>query len=122
MSGTTSGIHFFKSGEDTHMTVFRGKSLDFEVIWGGAAPIDITGFAAALHVRNASGALMMDLSTANGRVAITGAEGKLRFTAPPEVTRAVDAPGVYELELQTPAGHVYRVLSGSVSIVSEIVQ
>ena len=93
MSGTTSGILFRKSGSDTHMTVFRGKSLNFEVIWGGSTPIDIIGFTANLQARDAAGELMMELSTANGRVANGGANGKLTFTAPPSVTQGVSAPG-----------------------------
>lgn len=49
MSGTTSGVQFHSIGHDTHMTVFRDKSLSFEVIWGGAEPIDITGYSASPH-------------------------------------------------------------------------
>lgn len=122
MSGTTSGVKFAQSGADIHMTIYRGKSLRFELIWGGANPIDITGHVAALQARNAAGELMLDLSTANGRIANGGASGKLTFTATPEATRAVDAPGSYEIELQTPSGDVYRVISGNVSIVDEVVQ
>ncbi len=122
MSGTTSGIAFAQSGADTHMTVYRGKSLRFEVIWGGSSPIDITGHSAKLQVRDAAGHLMLELSTANGGIANGGGDGKLTFTATPEATRAVDAPGSYELELQTVSGEVYRVISGNVSIVDEVVQ
>jgi hypothetical protein len=122
MSGTTSGVLFRNSGSDTHMTVFRGKSLNFEVIWGGSAPIDITGFTASLQARDAAGALMMELSTANGRVVNGGADGKLTFSAPPSVTQAVNAPGTYELELTAPSGDVYRVISGKVSIEDEVAQ
>lgn len=122
MSGTTSGVKFAQSGPDTHLTIYRGKSLRFEVIWGGSSPIDITGHSAALQVRDAADRLMLDLSTANGGIVNGGANGKLTFAAGPEATRAVDAPGSYELELQTPSGDVYRVISGNVSIVDEVAQ
>jgi len=122
MSGTTSGVLFAKSGQDTHMTIFRGKSLRFEIIWGGAAPIDITGYSAALQVRGAGGELLMELSTANGRVSNGGTDGKLTFTAPPQATRAVTGPGAYELELTSASGEVYRVISGLVSIEDEVAQ
>ena len=103
------------------MTVFRGKSLSFEVIWGGATPIDITGHTASLQARNSAGGLMMELSTANGRVNNGGANGRLTFSAPPSVTAAVNAPGTYELELTTPSGAVYRVISGRVTFEEEVV-
>lgn len=120
MSGTTSGVLFTMSGNDTNMTVFRGKSLAFEVVWGGDTPIDITGWTACLQARDAAGRLMMDLSSANGRVANGGANGKLSFTAPPEVTRGITAPGYYEMELTTPTGRVFRVISGKVAFEEEI--
>jgi len=122
MSGTTSGVLFRKSGSDTHMTVFRGKSLNFEVIWGGTAPIDITGYTAKLQARDAAGQLMLELSTANGRVANGGGNGRFTFTAPPSVTQGVNAPGTYELELTSPGGEVYRVISGNVSFEEEVAQ
>lgn len=54
MSGTKSGVQFSTNGADTDMTIYRGKSLAVEVIWGGAEPIDITGYLACLLLRNAA--------------------------------------------------------------------
>lgn len=122
MSGTTSGVLFRASGLDTDMIVYRGKSLSFEVVWGGATPVDITGHTASLQARTSAGQLMMELSTANGRVANGGANGKLTFSAPPSVTQAVKAPGTYELELTTPSGAVYRVISGNITFEEETAQ
>ena len=119
MSGTTSGVLFETSGTNTNMAIYRGKTLAFDVIWGGAAPINITGFSASLQARNTSGDLMLDLTNANGRIVIGGANGRLSFNAPAAMTRAVDRPGHYELELVTPAGQVYRVISGKVTVVEE---
>ena len=121
MSGTTSGVAFTQSGASTEMTLYRGKSLAFEVVWGGPSPIDITGYTASLQVRSHTGRLLMELSSANGRVVNGGGNGRLAFAAPPAVTRAVDTHGTYELELTAPTGHVYRVISGNVAIEEEIV-
>ncbi len=120
MSGTTSGVLFKSSGADTDMIVYRGKSLSFEVVWGGLTPIDITGYTAQLQARDVAGGLMMELSTANGRVANGGTNGRLIFTAPPSVTRAVASPGSYELELTSPSGQVYRAISGKVAFEEEV--
>jgi hypothetical protein len=47
MSGTISGVEFTQSGDDVNLSVFRGKTLRFSVIWGGATPIDISGYQAS---------------------------------------------------------------------------
>jgi hypothetical protein len=122
MSGTTSGVAFLPSGDDIHMHVFRGKTLAFDIIWGGAEPIDITGFAAVLQARDRRGALMLDLSTANGGIAVDGPNGRLSISGGPAVTDAVTASGVYEIEMTTDTGQVYRVISGLVVPVEEVVQ
>lgn len=122
MSGTTSGVAFFPSGDDITMHVFRGKTLAFDVIWGGTEPIDITGFAAALQARDRHGALMLDLSTDNGGITVDGPNGRLSVSGSPAVTGAVTASGVYELEMTTSAGDIYRVISGLVVPVEEVVQ
>jgi hypothetical protein len=121
MSGTTSGVQCTSSDTGTDMTVFRGKSLSFEIVWGGPTPIDVTGYTASLQVRSYSGRVLMELSSANGRVANGGATGRFMFTAPPSVTRAVDTHGTYEVELTTASGQVYRVISGNAAIEEEIV-
>lgn len=122
MSGTTSGVAFFPSGEDVTMHVFRGKSLAFEIVWGGTDPIDISGATAALQARDRDGSLMLDLSTANGGIAIDGAAGRLTFSGAPAVTAAVSATGIYEVELTTAEGAVHRVISGVVVPVDGVVR
>ena len=76
MSGTTSGLEFSTAGDDTHMRVYRGKTISFEMIWGGNHPIDVTGYAAVLQIRDHKGALMLELSTANGKIIVGGDDGK----------------------------------------------
>ena len=122
MSGTTSGVLFSQNGEDVHMQVFRGKTINFEVIWGGSSPIDVTGYQASLQIRDHKGALLLEMSTANGKIATGGSDGKLSFSGTDADSRAIDRAGVWELELTTPAGQVYRALSGTVAPVEEIVQ
>ncbi|VAW12426.1 hypothetical protein MNBD_ALPHA09-1891 [hydrothermal vent metagenome] len=122
MSGTTSGVVFSRSGDDTNMRIFRGKTLNFEIIWGGSAPIDITGYQASLQARDAAGDLMLDLSTGNGGIVIDGPTGKLSFTAAPAITDQVIKAGRYEVEMTTAGGDVYRVISGGISPVAEVVQ
>jgi len=121
MSGTTSGVSFTQSGDDTNMRIFRGKSLSFQIIWGGATPIDITGYTASLQARGLDGNLLLDLSTSNGGITIDGPNGKLSLSASPAATSLVRKVGRYELEMTSVGGDVYRVISGGISPVEEVV-
>ncbi len=121
MSGTTSGVEFTQSGEDIHMRIFRGKTIGFEVIWGGSVPIDITGYQASMQIRDLKNSLLLEFSTANGRIVADGTDGKFTFSGNPSDSRAVTAVGKWELELTAPNGDVYRALSGIVTPVEEIV-
>lgn len=121
MSGTTSGVEFSQSGDDTHMRIYRGKTLRFEVIWGGDTPIDVSDYAAALQIRSLKGDLILEMSTANGRIVAGGADGKFTFSASDTDTRSIDEVGNWELTLTAPGGDVYRALSGTVTPVEEIV-
>ena len=121
MSGTTSGVSFTQSGDDTHMQIYRGKTLSFEIIWGGASPIDITGFSASLQARGLDGTLMLDLTTGNSGIVLDGPNGKLSFSANPALTDQVKKAGRYEVEMTTAGGDVYRVISGGISPVEEVV-
>ena len=121
MSGTTSGVAFTQSGDDTNMRIFRGKTLKFDIIWGGSTPIDITGYQAFMQARSRDGVLMLDLTTSNGSIVIDGANGKLIFSASPTMTDQVKKAGRYEVEMTTPGGDVYRVISGGISPIGEVV-
>jgi hypothetical protein len=122
MSGTTSGVIFSRTGEDTNMRIFRGKTLSFSIIWGGSTPIDITGYSASLQARDRLGALMLDLSTSNGGIVIDGPNGTLTFAADPALTDQVITAGRYEVEMTNTAGDVYRVISGGISPIEETIQ
>ncbi len=122
MSGTTSGVAISQSGEDINLQIYRGKTLNFNIIWGGSTPLDITGFQASLQAHSLDGDVLLDLDTANGGITIDGANGTLSFKASPGLTDQVTKPGRYELEMTNLSGDVYRVVSGSISPIEEIVQ
>lgn len=123
MSGTTSGVELSQSGNDVHMRLYQGKSLNFSLVWGGETPLDVSGYGAALQIRDHKDTLLLALDTAaQGGITLGAADGLMTFSASPEQTRAIDRAGVWELELTTPAGDVYRAVSGTVSPVKEIVR
>ena len=122
MSGTTSGIEFSSLGEDTHMHIFRGKTISFEVIWGGDSPIDVTGYEALLQIRDLKGVLMLEMSSINGKISVGGADGKFIITGSDVDSRAIRSVGHWELELTSPGGEVFRAMSGSVTPIMEVSQ
>ena len=105
-----------------HMGIFKGKTLHFEVIWGGTSPINITGYQAVLQFRDRTNQLMLELSTGNGKVDVEPQDGKFRFVGDEADTRLIDRLGNWELELTAPNGDVYRALSGTVTPIEEIAQ
>lgn len=121
MSGTTAGVIFSPNGDDIHMQVFRGKTLNFEVIWGADSPIDVTGYEAVLQIRDHHNNLALEMSTTNGKIQMGGIDGKLTFAGSETDSRTVETSREWELELTTSAGDVYRALSGTVTPVKEIV-
>ena len=122
MSGTTSGVSISQSGEDINLQIYRGKTLNFNIIWGGSTPIDITGFQASLQAQSLDGDVLLDLNTTNSGITIDGSNGKLSFKASSVLTNQVTKPGRYELEMTNLSGDIYRVISGSISPIEEIVQ
>ena len=121
MSGTTSGVAFEKNSGEVHMAVFQGKTIAFDVIWGGSSPIDVTGYQATLQIRDHADNLMLEMSTANGKCTVGGTDGKLTFSGTESDSRSVAKVGKWELELVTPSGSVYRAVSGYVTPIEEIV-
>ena len=100
----------------TFSRVFRYKDAD------GVA-IDLTGYVARLMVRSPdhTGTVVVgfDLSTENSPAEITidGAAGEVVVEVADEVTAAVDdatCSGVYDLEIESPAGKVTRLAEGRV--------
>jgi hypothetical protein len=75
------------------------------------APVDMTGCSAQMMVRDAAGALLLDLSTANGRLVF--GDGRIVITLTAAETAAITwTKGVYDLELTMSNGEVTRWAQG----------
>ena len=82
-----------------------------------------SGYTADMQVRPSKGssALILELSTTNGRIIITGASGLFALSLTAVETRALTFDvGVYDLEVTSVAGLVYRLLEGTVSLNKEV--
>jgi hypothetical protein len=72
------------------LTYYIGDSLDFEIVWKDEAGVvkDITGWTARLHVRDADGVQVLELTSPSGGLVVTGAAGKVTIQATPTLMRS----------------------------------
>ena len=114
----------------------QGASFTRKLTWlAGEQPVDLTGWQARMQVRSDYGAdtTVLELTDANGRIALGGAEGTitLALTAAETAALAVETgPGprrlpprvahVYDLELIAPGGAVTRLIQGLFMVHGEV--
>ena len=81
--------------------------------------VNLTGYTARMQVRSTleSATSVVELTTANGRIALGGAAGTITLTISATDTAALTAGrGVYDLELVSGSGIVTRLLQGVATI------
>lgn len=87
-------------------------------------PINITGCSAKMQVRSAitSAIVIIELSTTNGRITITGPEGKIELYIADEDTTLLEPiiGALYDLEIYHPNGETTRLIQGKISISAEV--
>lgn len=125
------------------MTVVRGSTWEDSFVYlqdDGVTPVDLTGYQARMQIRSLAGqfgtstadTLVMELTTDNGRLTITPAEGKvaLKVSATDTVLlnpdNAKKVKHVYALELFRPAGagpeYVIPLVQGKITVQGEVVR
>ena len=81
--------------------------------------VNLTGYTARMQVRSTleSASTVVELTTANGRIALGGAAGTIALTISATDTATLTAGrGVYDLELVSGSGIVTRLLQGVATI------
>ncbi len=84
------------------------------------APVDLTGVAARLHVRDAAGAKVAEASTADGRLAITPADGRITMTIPADAMVLPPGSYRYQLEVTYATGDVETIESNTLVVLEDI--
>ena len=83
---------------------------------------DLTGAEARMQIRDADGELLVELSTANGRLQIDVATGRIERDIGATVTAAINADkGLYDMEI-IPGGnpdHAWKLYRGKVKFEGE---
>jgi phage tail sheath gpL-like len=86
------------------------------------APVNLTGYTAAMQLRQNYNSEVADLTltTANGGISIVGATGTITITATATQTGLLD-PGfyVYDLEL-TSGSNISRLIQGQLTVAEQV--
>ncbi len=85
-------------------------------------PYNLTGYTARMQIRReiTSTTVIMSLTTENGRIALGGALGTITLTLTDELTATIPYDGVYDLEIVSNGGEVYRVIKGIIRLNPEV--
>lgn len=116
VSGVTAGIYNFTCEQGaTFSRTFTAYDADGD-------PINLTGFSGRMQVRRTvdASAVIISLTTANGRMSLGGATGVVTLTLTATETAAITESGVYDLELVSAGGTVTRLLKGSFRLDKEV--
>lgn len=109
------------------ITIEQGATFILPIQWmqpDAITPYDLTGFTVRMQMRKSQGSpVLFDATTANGKIIIIAAQGKITVTMTAAETSALDTKAAkYDLEAISSGGIVYRVIQGSVTISPNITQ
>lgn len=105
------------------LTIYQGQTFDDEFVFRDpdGNPEDFTGYEARMQIRPTitDTAVVMDLTTANGRIVPLDNQGMIKFNVSAEDTADLSSEYMYEtwwydLEIYNVAGRVERLMQGAV--------
>lgn len=107
------------------ITIEQGATFRLSLAWKDSTgvPVNLTGYSARMQVRRShgDGVAQLDLSTGNGSITLGGAGGTIEVVASASATDAMTArSGVYDLELESAAGVVTRLMEGKVTVMPSV--
>lgn len=104
----------------------QGATLQETAVWKDSArkAINVTGYTARMQVRPSidSEQVILSLTTENGRISVSGPEGRFDMTVSAIDMTSIDAGKyVYDLEIIAPvSGVVDRLMQGSFIVRGEV--
>jgi hypothetical protein len=99
-----------------NINVYKGTTFTLSPVWKiNNSPVLMQGYTADMQVRAATDtAIIVELSTSNGRAVITGSEGKVTLTLTATETAALAAGTyIYDLNVTAPDATVTKILQGN---------
>ena len=124
MASTSSGVKITQNVNDTDIILYQGKTVTFEIVYNdvNGDPVDVTGYLARFQAREtvASATKLIDWDQAS-EITVGTTDGTFTFQVPAADTAAIAAfRGVYDMEIQSPAGDVDLVISGKITVLAEV--
>lgn len=110
---------------DTYdIQIDAGATYRLQVLYADVVtenPVNLTGYSARMHVRDTieSTTTVLALTSASG-ITITPSAGTLDIVIAASVTKDLVGPYVYDLEIESGAGVVDRLLQGSITVSPEV--
>lgn len=106
--------------------IYQGDTFSTAPAWKiNNSYVNVTGYTADMQVRQDvnSASVIVELSTANGRIVTGTTDGKFTLTLTAVQTAALP-PGnyVYDLEVTSPGGTVTKILTGGFAVIAEVTQ
>lgn len=109
-----------------NMTCYQGATFSLAPVWKiNGQVVNLTDYTAVMQVRTSPDdpTVLVELSTANGRITITGTSGLVSLSLNAATTAALDAGQyVYDLELTAPDSTVTRLLQGGFVVIPQVTQ
>lgn len=108
-----------------NMTIDQGTtvSIDFQYRTSAGVVIPLTSYTARMQARPtpSSAVTVMDATTTNGQLVVTGATGTVTLALTAAQSAALDFDrAVYDIEIVSPAGVVTRLVQGTVTLSREV--
>jgi hypothetical protein len=106
--------------------IYQGDTFSTAPAWKiNNSYVNVTGYTADMQVRQDvnSTSIIVQLSTANGRIVTGTTDGTFTLTLTAVQTAALP-PGnyVYDLEVTAPGGTVTKILTGGFAVIAEVTQ
>jgi len=107
------------------ITVQQGATfiLSIQARDSTGAILSLVGFTGDMQVRKSAsdGTILMEASTANGRLTINGPGGVVTISVPAATTDAMTwESGVWDCEVTGPTGIIYRIAEGFAALSPEV--
>lgn len=107
-----------------NITANQGETFNFSfTISTDGTPWDLTGYTARMQVRTTVEATtkLLDLTSTDGDITLGGVAGTVAITvSATDMAALIAGRHVYDLEVVSAGGTVYRILEGKFSVKAEV--
>lgn len=104
-----------------NLLIEQGATFSLQLTWTiDDLPVDLTGYVARLQIRedyDSASPLVSLTSVDGGGIMLSGTAGTIEIEIEHDVTASLTAgKHVYDLELESPGGEVYRLIAGRATV------